>query len=103
MTDGRHPELRVVDDGVVLTVHVQPGARTTGVAGRHGDALKVRVSAPPVDGRANLAVIELVADAFGVTPADVTLLAGASGRQKRLLVAGLDGARAERAVDRLLA
>ena len=56
-----HPEVTAADGGVVLAVHVQPGAGRTEVVGRHGDALKLRVAAPPTGNRANDAVVELVA------------------------------------------
>lgn len=99
---GRHPGLRVVDAGVVLTLHVQPGARRSGFVGRHGDALKVKVASPPLDGRANRAVIDLVSETFDLHASAITLLTGASSRQKRLLLAGLDAERATRTVDRIL-
>jgi uncharacterized protein (TIGR00251 family) len=98
-----HPELRSTDDGVLLAVHVQPGAGRTEVVGRHGDALKVRVGAPPSGGRANDAVVALVAEAFGVKAAAVTVTSGATNRQKRLRIEGLDLDAATVVVDRLLA
>jgi uncharacterized protein (TIGR00251 family) len=75
---------------VVVTVHVQPGARRDAVVGRHGDALKVRVTAPPVGGRANQAVLRLVAAALGVPTASVEVASGASSRRKRLRITGVD-------------
>ena len=71
---------------VLLTVHVQPGARRASVAGLHGDALKIRVTAPPVDGRANQAVIALVASTLGVPAASISLVSGATTRRKRLRI-----------------
>jgi len=71
----------------MLTVHVQPGARRAGIVGTHGDALKVRVTAPPVDGKANAAVVDLLTE---VLDAPVELVAGASSRRKRLRITGLD-------------
>jgi uncharacterized protein (TIGR00251 family) len=76
--------------GVVLRLHVQPGAGRTAVTGRYGDALKVKVAAPPEQGRANQAVVELVARIAGVKPADVSVVSGESSRTKRLQVAGVD-------------
>lgn len=101
MSTMEHPELRAVEDGVVVSVHVQPGARTSGVVGRHGDALKVKVSAPPLDGRANAAVIDLLARTFGVRPAQVSILAGASSRSKQVLVEGVSYRQAEEALEQL--
>jgi len=97
-----HPELSPTDDGVVLAVHVQPGAGRTEVVGRHGEALKVRVAAPPTDNRANDAVIGLAAREFNLEPAAVTLTSGAKSRDKRLRLDGVEARTAERVVDRLL-
>jgi hypothetical protein len=83
-------------DGVVLRVHVQPGAGRSAVVGRHGDALKVRVAAPPVDGRANDATRALLAEALGLPEADVELTAGPSSRSKRFRLAGLDAEEADK-------
>jgi uncharacterized protein (TIGR00251 family) len=73
----------------VLRLHVQPGAGRTAVVGRHGDAVKVKVGAPPEGGRANAACVALVAHSLGVTEGDVELTAGASSRSKRVRVSGL--------------
>lgn len=80
------------DGNVILSVHVQPGARSSEIVGRHGDALKVRVGAPPTDGRANRAVVELLAKALGVPTSDIELVGGASSRRKRLKVSDLSAA-----------
>jgi uncharacterized protein len=75
---------------VVLRVHVQPGAGRTAVVGRHGDALKVRVAAPPQGGRANDACVALLAETFGVPTGSVSLSGGASSRMKRFTLVGVD-------------
>lgn len=80
------------DDAVEIAVHASPGAGRTQVVGRHGAALKVRVAAPPEQGRANDALAALLAEAVGVRPADVELTSGASSRQKRFTVRGVDPA-----------
>ena len=76
-------------DGVVLRVHVVPGASQSGVAGFHGESVRVRVRARPVHGAANRELVALLADALGVRPAAVTIDAGARGREKRVLVRGV--------------
>ena len=98
-----HPELSPSEGGAVLAVHVQPGAGRTEVVGRYGDALKLRVAAPPTGNRANDAVVELVAKEFNLSRADVSVISGASSRHKRMRLAGVDVADAARVVDRLLA
>lgn len=84
--------LAVAGEGVVLTLHVQPGARHSELAGVHGDALKLRISAPPVDGKANEAVLAFVAARLGVPRQMVCLVAGASARRKRVRVDGVSSA-----------
>jgi uncharacterized protein len=71
---------------VVVAVHVQPRSGTTRVAGRHGDALRIRVAAPPVDGRATEAARLALAGALAVAPARVSLVSGERSRLKRFLV-----------------
>lgn len=71
---------------LVLVLHVQPGAKRTEVVGTHGDALKIRLAAPPVDGKANEALIGFLAEMFGVPPRNVSLLTGQTSRSKRVRV-----------------
>lgn len=80
--------------GVRLLLHVQPGAATTACAGRHGDAIKVRLAAPPVDGRANEALLDFLAERLGVPRRAVVLRQGASARRKVVEVAGIGAAAA---------
>ena len=67
-----------------LTLHIQPGAKKTEVAGKHGDALKIRLAAPPVDGKANAALINFVADRLGLAKSAVSLKSGQTSRRKVL-------------------
>ncbi len=78
---------RRVPDGWLLSVYAQPGARRCEVAGQHGDALKVRVTAPPVEGRANVALEQFLAHALGIPKSAVSVVKGASSRRKTVLVA----------------
>ena len=77
-------------------MRVSPGASRTAVSGRQGEAWKVRVSAPPEAGRANEAVLRLLAEALSRPRRSVTLVAGHGGRDKVVEVAGLEPAEAER-------
>src|SRR5271157_2726848 len=84
-------EVRETDSAaIVLRVRVQPGAGRASVVGRHGDALAVRVAAPPIEGRANAASLELVADLLGVRKSQVELVSGERSRMKRFRVAGIE-------------
>jgi uncharacterized protein len=82
------------EDGedVVLMLHVQPGAKRTEVAGIHGEAgaarLKIRLAAPPVEGKANAELLRFLACVFGVPQRAVLLLRGESSRQKTVQVTG---------------
>jgi len=77
-----------------LAVRVQPGASRDEIVGWQGAALRVRVSAPPRDGRANAAVARLLATALGVAPSTVELVRGAGGRDKVYCLRTLDVAAA---------
>jgi uncharacterized protein (TIGR00251 family) len=81
--------LRADGDGVVLSLHIQPGAKKTEVAGPHGDALKIRLAAPPVDGKANAALVEFIAAKVGCGRTAVELVSGQTSRVKRVRVAGI--------------
>jgi uncharacterized protein (TIGR00251 family) len=75
-------------DSLTLTLHVQPGAKNTTIAGLHGDALKIRLAAPPIEGRANDALLRFIADRFGVPLRQVELKQGGQSRHKRVVVTG---------------
>jgi uncharacterized protein (TIGR00251 family) len=76
-------------EGCVLQVRAQPGARKAGVLGEQARALKVAVTAPPEDGRANKALVEVLREALGLKRSQVELLGGATSRDKRFLIRGL--------------
>jgi uncharacterized protein (TIGR00251 family) len=92
----------VVEGAVVLRVHAQPGAGRSAVVGRYGDAVKVRIAAPPAEGRANEALVALLAKELGLETRSVTLVSGANSRTKRVRLGGLDPEDAPDAIDRLL-
>lgn len=76
------------DGGITLTLHIQPGAKKTEFAGRHGDALKIRLAAPPVDGKANEALVRFVAETLKLPKSAVSLKSGQTSRRKVLEVQG---------------
>jgi len=75
-------------DSITLTLHIQPGAKRSEMAGLHGDALKIRLAAPPIEGRANEALLRFIADSFGVPLRQIELLRGAQSRHKMVKVMG---------------
>ncbi len=79
-----------------LRIRVSPGARRTELVGRQGEAWKVRVAAPPERGRANDAVLKLLAERLRVPPAELSLVAGRSGRDKVVELHGLAADEADR-------
>jgi uncharacterized protein (TIGR00251 family) len=79
-----------------LKLRVSPGARRPGIGGRHGDAWKVRVAAPPEDGRANDAVLELLARTLDVPRARLELVSGHASRDKIVVLDGLEQTDSER-------
>ncbi|MGH2730821.1 MAG: DUF167 domain-containing protein [Actinomycetota bacterium] len=81
--------VRPHEDGTILEVFAQPGSAKDAIVGEHGGALKVKVRAPPVGGRANVAVEELLSAALGVPRGRVTVVSGHGSRRKRVTVAGM--------------
>ena len=81
------PWCRKTPQGWLLALYIQPGAKRSEVAGLHGDALKIRLAAPPLEGRANEALIEFLAQALRIPKRGVTLVKGSTSRQKLVLVA----------------
>jgi uncharacterized protein len=79
-----------------LRLRVSPGARSAGIVGRHGEAWNVRVPAPREGGRANEAVVRLLADALSLPREAVTVLSGHGARDKIVQLAGLDSSQVER-------
>lgn len=78
-----------LEEGVRLTLHIQPRGSRNAIEGVHGDALKVRLTAPPVDGAANAALIRYLAERLGVSRSAVRLTGGATSRRKTVAVAGM--------------
>ena len=70
-------------------MHVQPGAKRSEFAGKHGDRIKLRLAAPPVEGKANAALIEFLAGYFGVPKRNVSILSGVKSRTKRVAIEGI--------------
>ena len=89
-------------DGCVLPVRAQPGARKTGVLGERNGALKVAVTAPPADGRANQALAEALREALSLKRSQVELIGGHTSRDKRFLIRGVAKAELERRVAALV-
>lgn len=75
---------RRTTEGWLIAVHVQPGAKKNEIAGLHGDALKIRVAAPALEGKANAAVITLIAERVGVAKSRVRVLRGERSREKQI-------------------
>jgi len=89
-------------DGLILPVRAQPGARKAGVLGEHAGALKIAVTAPPEDGRANEALVDLLRKSLGLKRSQVELISGMTSRDKRFLIRALDKSELEARIGALL-
>ncbi|MBS1822120.1 MAG: YggU family protein [Acidobacteria bacterium] len=89
---------RDTPDGCTLSVRVHPGAKRDAVTGLHPGAVKIALNAPPVDGKANEALIAFVAERVGVPRSKVALIAGMTNRSKTLRIAGKSAAEVEAAL-----
>jgi uncharacterized protein (TIGR00251 family) len=94
--------LEDIAGGIVVLIRAQPGARKNGVIGEHDGALKVAVTAPPDKGKANEAVITVLAETFSLPKSAVQILSGQTSRQKRVLLNGASHDNVEQTVARLL-
>jgi len=74
------------NNGVLLKLHIQPGATKTEIVGLHGDRLRIRLKAPPVDGKANAGLIRFLSDILKVPKGRITITHGEAGRQKTVFV-----------------
>ena len=81
---------RRTSTGWEILVHAQPGAKKTAIAGKHGDALKIRVHAPPVDGRANDELVAFLAERLGIPKRAIELVSGERARDKRFAISAPD-------------
>ena len=82
--------IRLEPEAVTVRLHVQPGAKRSQWAGRHGEAMKLRVAAPAVDGKANEALVRFLAEFCGVPRAAIEIVQGETGRAKRVRIATSD-------------
>ncbi len=90
--------LKEEKNGVLLKIKVQPKASHNQIVGIMEDALKIRLTAPPVDGKANLACLKFLAETLGVSRQQVELVSGQTGRQKLIRIAGLSPAQIQQAL-----
>jgi len=77
------------DQGIILPVRAQPGAKRNCMVGEHGGALKVAVQAPPEDGKANDAILDLLRRSFGISKQQIELVSGHTSRDKKFLLTGI--------------
>lgn len=83
---GRHRIVYDTDEGAIVLIHVQPNASSTAYAGEYGEALKVRIAGPPVDGAANIERTRFLAEQFSIPRQNVHIIKGMSARRKRVLL-----------------
>ena len=77
------------DGSLILSIHVQPKASRTGLCGIHGESLKLAITAPPVDGKANREIIVFLAALLKISKKEITIISGAQSRKKRCRIGSL--------------
>jgi uncharacterized protein (TIGR00251 family) len=77
------------DNTLTLLLHIQPGAKQSAFAGLHGERLKIRIKAPPVDGKANAELLRFIAEEFSLAKSQITIISGELGRQKTIKIEGV--------------
>jgi uncharacterized protein (TIGR00251 family) len=101
MSRSDHTLSTTTGDGIILNLHIQPRASKCEVCGIQGDALKIRLTSPPVDGAANKLCREFLAELFHVSKSAVEILSGETSRHKRVKIIDSDTARLQQIVDSL--
>jgi len=99
MSRSEHALCTVLEDGIVLNLHIQPRASKSEVCGIQGDALKIRLTSPPVDGAANKLCRGFLAELFRVPKSAVEILSGETSRHKRVKITAGDIARLQQVLD----
>lgn len=94
--------LREEKGSLSLALHIQPKASKNRIVGLHGGNLKLAVTAPPADGKANKAVIRFLAGFFEISKARITIKSGLQSRKKRVLLSGISLAEAREKIDTVL-
>ena len=79
----------LTDGGVYISLHIQPGAKREAIAGLFGTSLKIALNAPPVDGKANAALLKFLSAKLSIAKRQIELCSGASSRDKRVFVSGM--------------
>ncbi len=87
--------VRPTPDGCTLNVRVHPGAKRNAITGTHNAALKISLTTPPTDGRANSALIAFLAERLNIPRTSIQLISGATSRSKTLRITGISAAEAE--------
>jgi uncharacterized protein (TIGR00251 family) len=95
-------EIREHPGGCILSVRAQPGARRAALVGEHAGMLKVAVTAPPDKGKANEAIIEVLAESLGLKRSQIALVSGATSRQKEFLITGVSAKGLAAILERLM-
>jgi uncharacterized protein (TIGR00251 family) len=88
----------MADSAITLKVHLQPRASWEGIDGMHGDSVRVRVMAPPLEGKANTALKRLIAKTLKVAASNIEIIAGQHSREKLLRISGISKEKAEKAL-----
>ena len=93
--------IQKMDDGIIFKVKVQPGAARNEIVGVQGDALKIKIGAPAVKGKANRALIDFLAEKLGVKKSEVEIISGRTSKIKKIKVVG-EGVKIEKNLQRFL-
>ena len=82
-------EIRAIDGGIEVRLHIQPRAKQSGIVGIHNKALKVKITAPPVDDAANRAIIDYFSTLLGIAKSNIKIASGLKSKEKALQIKGL--------------